>query len=257
MLGAIAGDVIGSVYERNPIKTTWFRLFHPLCRFTDDTVLTVALADSLLHGEPYVDLLKRYHRAYPRAGYGNTFNVWARSDRSEPYNSWGNGSAMRVSPVAFAFATLDEVLDQARGSAAVTHDHPEGIKGAQAVASAVFLARTGQSKEQIKNYVETAFDYDLSTPLDDIRPRYCFEVSCQNSVPQAIRSFLESDDFEHAVRLAISLGGDSDTLACMAGGIAQAFYGGVPEAISSRVYEILDEDLGDVTREFMRVHCGT
>jgi ADP-ribosylglycohydrolase len=250
MLGAIAGDIIGSVYEHRPLKTTHFRLFHPLCRFTDDTVLTVALADSLLHGAPYVDLLRRYYRAYPRAGYGGTFHQWAQSDDPRPYNSWGNGSAMRVSPAGFAFDTLDEVLEQAKRSAEVTHDHPEGIKGAQAVASAVFLARTGQGKERIKNYVELSFGYDLSTPLDEIRPRYGFEVSCQHSVPQAIRAFLESDDFEHAVRLAISLGGDSDTLACMAGGIAQAFYGGVPEEISQRVYEVLDDHLGGMTRKF-------
>lgn len=255
MLGAIAGDVIGSVYEARPIKTTRFRLFHPFCRFTDDTVLTVALADSLLHGAPYVDLLKRYYRAYPRAGYGGSFHQWAQSERSDPYNSWGNGSAMRVSPVGFAFDTLDEVLEQAKRSAEVTHNHPEGIKGAQAVASAVFLARTGQTKDAIWAYLETAFDYDLGTPLDEIRPRYSFEVSCQHSVPQAIRAFLESEDFETAVRLAISLGGDSDTLACMAGGIAQAFYGGVPQEIRRRVYEVLDEPLGDVTRKFDEAFC--
>ncbi len=164
---------------------------------------------------------------------------------------------MRVSPVGFAFATLDDVLlDQAKRSAEVTHDHPEGIKGAQAVASAVFLARTGQSKEQIKNYVEATFGYHLDTPLDEIRPRYEFQVSCQKSVPQAIRAFLESDDFEDAVRKAISLGGDSDTLACMAGGIAQAYFGGVPEAITSRVYELLDDKLANLTRKFAEsFHC--
>ena len=250
MLGAIAGDIIGSVYEALPIKTTDFPLFHPRCRFTDDTVLTVALADSLMHGAPYVGLLKQYYRAYPHAGYGGSFHQWAQSEDSSPYNSWGNGSAMRVSPVGFACATLDDVLSQAQRSAEVTHDHPEGIKGAQAVASAVFLARTGQSKEQIKNYVEGAFGYDLDTPLDEIRPTYEFQVSCQKSVPQAIRAFLESDNFEDAVRKAISLGGDSDTLACMAGGIAHAFFGGVPEAITSRVYEVLDDQLGNVTRKF-------
>ena len=250
MLGAIAGDIIGSIYEARPIKTTRFPLFHPLCRFTDDTVLTVALADSILHGTPYVDLLKQYYRAYPNAGYGGSFHHWAQSEDSRPYNSWGNGSAMRVSPVGFAFGTLEDVLDQAKRSAEVTHDHPEGIKGAQAVASAVFLARTGKTKEQIKSYVETTFDYHLDTPLDVIRPKYEFHVSCQKSVPQAIRAFLESDDYEDAVRKAISLGGDSDTLACMAGGIAQAFYGGVPEEISRRVNEILDDHLGDMTRKF-------
>jgi ADP-ribosylglycohydrolase len=251
MLGAIAGDVIGSIYEHRPIKTTRFPLFHPLCRFTDDTVLTVALADSILHDIPYVDLLKRYYRAYPGAGYGGSFHQWAQSERSDPYNSWGNGSAMRVSPVGLAFDTMEEVLDQAKRSAEVTHDHPEGIKGAQAVAAAVFLARTGNTKEQIKSYVETTFGYHLDTPLDVIRPKYQFHVSCQKSVPQAIRAFLESDAFEDAVRKAISLGGDSDTLACMAGGIAQAYYGGVPEAIARRVYEILDVHLGTVTRKFM------
>jgi ADP-ribosylglycohydrolase len=250
MLGAIAGDIIGSVYEARPIKTMKFPLFHPRSRFTDDTVLTVALADSLMHGTPFVGLLKQYYRAYPHAGYGGSFHKWAQSEDSRPYNSWGNGSAMRVSPVGFASSTLENVLSQAQQSAEVTHDHPEGIKGAQAVASAVFLARTGQSKEQIKNYVERAFGYDLDTTLDEIRPTYEFLVSCQKSVPQAIRAFLESDNFEDAVRKAISLGGDSDTLACMAGGIAQAFYGGVPEVITSRVYELLDNRLGDVTRRF-------
>ena len=254
MLGAIAGDIIGSVYEALPIKTTDFPLFHPFCRFTDDTVLTVALADSLLHGVPFVGLLKQYFRAYPHVGYGGSFYEWAQSEDSRPYNSWGNGSAMRVSPVGFAFATLDDVLSQAKRSAEVTHDHPEGIKGAQAVASAVFLARTGQSKEQIKSYVERTFGYNLDIPLDEIRPTYEFEVSCQKSVPQAIRAFLESDDFEDAVRKAISLGGDSDTIACMAGGIAQAFYGGVPVAITTRVYEILDDRLGNLTRKFTQAH---
>ena len=250
MLGAIAGDIIGSIYEARPIKTTQFRLFHPLCRFTDDTVLTVALADSILHGSPYVDLLKAYYRAYPNAGYGGSFHQWARSEDSRPYNSWGNGSAMRVSPVGFAFDSLEEVLDQARRSAEVTHDHPEGIKGAQAVASAVFLARTGRDKDFIQAYVEATFGYDLGTPLDQIRETYEFDVSCQGSVPQAIRAFLESSDFEDAIRRAISIGGDSDTIACMAGGIAQAFYGGVPEEIARRVYEILDDPLGDTTRKF-------
>lgn len=250
MLGAIAGDIIGSRFEHAAHKTTHFRLFHPSCRFTDDTVLTVALADSLLHGVPYVDLLKAYYRAYPDAGYGGSFQQWARSERSEPYNSWGNGSAMRVSPVGFAFDRLEEVLDQAKRSAEVTHDHPEGIRGAQAVASAIHLARIGSTKEQIKGYVEAAFGYDLSRSLDEIRPTYCFEVSCRHSVPQAIRSFLESDGYEHAVRLAVSLGGDSDTLACMAGGVAEAFYGGVPEEIRLRAFQRLDDHLADLTRKF-------
>jgi ADP-ribosylglycohydrolase len=254
MLGAIAGDIIGSIYEHRPIKTMRFPLFHPLCRFTDDTVLTVALADSILHDTVFVKLLKQYYRAYPRAGYGGSFHQWAQSERSDPYNSWGNGSAMRVSPVGFAFDTLDQVLLQAKKSAEVTHDHPEGIKGAQAIAAAVFLARTKQTKEQIRSFVETTFGYHLDRPLDEIRPRYEFQVSCQKSVPQAIRAFLESEDFEDAVRKAISLGGDSDTLASMAGGIAHAFYGSVPDAIGLRVFEILDDHLSGITREFMAAY---
>lgn len=252
MLGAIAGDIIGSIYERNNIKTTEFPLFQPSCRFTDDTVLTVALADSILNGTPYVDLLKRYYRAYPHAGYGGSFHKWAQSKGTEPYNSWGNGSAMRVSPVGLAYGTLETVLEEAKKSAEVTHNHPEGIKGAQAIASAVFLARTGQSHEQIKNYVEAEFGYHLDTPLDEIRKTYVFQISCQESVPQAIRAFLESTDFEDAVRRAISIGGDSDTIACMAGAIAEAREGGIPAPICRKVYEILDEPLCRTTREFIR-----
>src|SRR5262249_19804620 len=264
MLGAIAGDIIGSVYEGDPIKTPYFYpLFQEHCRPTDDTVLTVAVAKTILDGadadtvpdgQDYVDRLKEYFLTYPYAGYGGTFIRWARSASRKPYGSWGNGSAMRVSPVGFAFDSLEEVLEQARRSAEVTHDHPEGIKGAQAVASAIYLARTGNNKDQIKNYVETTFGYRLDEPLDEIRPRYEFHVSCQKSVPPAIRAFLESDDFEDAVRKAISLGGDSDTIACMAGGIAHAFYGGVPEEIGDRVYQLLDDQLGAVTREFMQTH---
>jgi ADP-ribosylglycohydrolase len=253
MLGAIAGDIIGSVYEARNIKTTQFPLFHPLCSFTDDTVLTVALADSILHGAPFVDLMKRYYRAYPNAGYGGGFHHWARSESSAPYYSWGNGSAMRVSPVGFAFGTIEEVLEQAKKSAEVTHDHPEGIKGAQAIASAILLARTGKGKEAIKTYVETTFNYHLDTPLHEIRATYEFHVSCQKSVPQAIRAFLESDSFEDAIRKAISIGGDSDTIACMAGGIAQAYYQGVPEVILRRVYEILDDSLAAIAREFTQM----
>lgn len=252
MLGAIAGDIIGSIYEHKNIKTTEFPLFHPDCRFTDDTVLTVALADSLLNGVFYVNKLKEYYRAYPDAGYGGTFQRWAQSDDMSPYNSWGNGSAMRVSPVGFAFDTLEDVLDRAKQSAEVTHNHPEGIKGAQATASAIFLARRGKSKEKIREYVESNFGYRLDEPIDVIRQSYEFDVSCQGSVPQAISAFLESHDFEDAVRKAISIGGDSDTIACIAGGIAQAFYSGVPTTIAERVFEILDEPLAAVTREFSR-----
>jgi ADP-ribosylglycohydrolase len=251
MFGAIAGDVIGSVYEWHNTKSTRFPLFGPGTRFTDDTVLTVAVADSILTDTPYVENLKQYYHLYPNAGYGGRFGMWARSRSSEPYNSWGNGSAMRVSPVGFAFDTVEEVLREAKASAEVTHNHPEGIKGAQATAAAVFLARTGSAKEEIRDYVRETFGYPLDTPLDVIRPGYVFDVSCQGSVPVAITAFLESEGWEDAVRKAISVGGDSDTLACITGGIAQAFYGGVPAEIGKRVLEqYLEEPLLSVILQF-------
>ena len=256
MLGAIAGDIIGSVYEWNNIKTTEFELLGPACTFTDDTVLTVALADSILSNQPYVQKLKAYARLYPYSGYGGSFRTWVRSSSLEPYNSFGNGSAMRVSPVAFVHDSLDAVLQAAQESAAVTHNHPEGIKGAQATAAAIFLARTGSSQLDIQQYVEGTFGYDLSKTLDEIRPTYTFNETCQKTVPQAIRAFLESTSFEHAIRLAVSLGGDSDTLACITGGIAQAFYKGVPPEIEKRVYQILDARLLDVVVKFRQTyHC--
>jgi ADP-ribosylglycohydrolase len=254
MLGAIAGDIIGSIYEFNNIKKTEFELFGPGCTFTDDTVLSVALADSLLNGEPYPQKLKAYARLYPYAGYGGSFRAWVRSSSLEPYNSFGNGSAMRVSPVGFAFNTLETVLQEAQRSAAVTHNHPEGIKGAQATAAAIFMARTGSSQAEIKAYVENTFGYDLSTSLDEIRPDYAFNETCQGSVPQAIRAFLESTSFEHAIRLAVSLGGDSDTIACITGGIAQAYYKGVPPEIEKRVYQVLDTRLLDIVVKFRQIH---
>jgi len=251
MIGAIAGDIIGSVYEWHNIKTKSFELFDPRCKFTDDTVLTVALADALLHSRDYSETMKDYYHRYPGAGYGGMFKMWAGSKDSEPYNSWGNGAAMRISPVGFAFDTLDEVLSNARDFTAVTHNHPEGIKGAQSVAAAIFLARTGSSREEIKAYVEGTFGYDLSPTCDEIRPDYEFNESCQDTVPQAFAAFLEATDFEDAMRNGISLGGDSDTLACITGGMAQAFFGPVPAKISKRVLELLDEDLRRVALEFV------
>jgi ADP-ribosylglycohydrolase len=255
MLGAIAGDIIGSVYEH---KKAWLSVrrpdFEPLfdarARFTDDTVLTVAVADSILHGSDLVDLLKEYARAYPGAGYGGTFEAWAQSENREPYHSWGNGSAMRVSPVGYAYAMLDEVLLRARWTAEVTHNHPEGVRGAQAVAAAVFLARTGSTKEEIRAFIERKFGYDVSASIEEIRPSYRFDVSCQGSVPQAIVAFLDSVDYESAVRLAVSLGGDCDTIACIAGGIAQAYYGGVPDGIRAQALALLDERLRDIVEKF-------
>jgi ADP-ribosylglycohydrolase len=250
MLGAIAGDIIGSVYEFDNVKTKDFSpLFHPRAVFTDDTVLTVALADSILSGRPYRDCLVAYYRRYPDAGYGERFRRWAERGPQAPYGSWGNGSAMRVSPVAYAYDELDAVLRAAADSAAVTHDHPEGVKGAQAIAAAVFLARRGEGKDAIARYIERTFGYDLSVPLDRIRPGYLFDVSCQGSVPPAVRAFLESSDWEDAVRNAVSLGGDSDTLACMAGAIAQAHYG-LPQAVEHEVRARLDPALLDVIDRF-------
>lgn len=254
MLGAIAGDVIGSVYEGKKhwmaARTADFQpLFAPKARFTDDTVLTVAVADWLLHGGDLAELLKDYYGRYPGAGYGGEFRRWAASDDAEPYGSWGNGSAMRVSPVAWAFDTLAEVLHAAKESARVTHNHAEGIKGAQATAAAVFLARSGVDKWELRDEVERRFHYDLSFTLDDIRPTYAFDASCKGTVPQAMVAFLESSDFESAVRLAISLGGDCDTLACIAGGVAGAYYG-VPGPIREQVLARLDEPLKEIVAKF-------
>ena len=250
MIGAIAGDIIGSVYEGYGIKTTEFELFSSESTFTDDTVLTVAVADCILNGKSYAATLKEYGREYPYAGYGGRFRMWLLSDSSQPYNSFGNGSAMRVSPVGFAFTSLDEVLREAEKSAAVTHNHPEGIKGAQAVAASIFLAREGESKGKIKKYVEGNVGYNLHQALDEIRPYYSFNETCQGSVPQSIIAFLESETYEDAIRKAISIGGDSDTIACIAGGIAQAYYKEIPDYIIKEVKEILDPDLLNIVDLF-------
>ena len=256
MLGAIAGDVIGSVHEKARTKTKDFPLFTEGSRFTDDTVLTVAVADGLLRGRDYVDTFHDYFHAYPDAGYGGTFWMWASSRRREPYQSWGNGSAMRVSPVAYTGATLDEVLAEAGRTAAVTHDHAEGIRGAQATAAAIYLARTGSTKEQIRRHIGERFDYFLDETVDELRPTYQFDVSCQRSVPQSIIAFLDSTGFEDAVRNAVSLGGDADTMACIAGAIAEAYYGGVPSEIAEAVSARLDDRLRGVVREFRERYCA-
>lgn len=250
MLGAIAGDIIGSVYEFNNIKTADFPLFGKRSRFTDDTVLTVALADSILYGVSYVDKIIEYYHIYPDCGYGGRFIKWAESGSREPYNSFGNGSAMRVSPVGWAYDTLQMVLNEAGRSAAVTHNHPEGVKGAQSVAAAVFLARKGSTRKEIKDFVTKRFNYDLSRTLDQIRPVYRFDETCQGSVPQAIIAFLESDDYEDAIRKAVSIGGDSDTIACITGGIAEAFYGPVPDAIAKQALSLLDDRLRNIVLRF-------
>jgi ADP-ribosylglycohydrolase len=256
MLGAIAGDIIGSRFEHHNLRSKDFPLFYPSCRFTDDTVHTLALAESLLTGRPFVELLKEYFFLYPNAGYGGRFRAWASSPDHTPYHSFGNGSAMRVSPVAWYFNDLGTVLIEARKSAEVTHNHPEGIKGAQAVATAIFLGRQQAEKAWIRSFIEKEFGYHLHRRLDDIRPTYRFDVSCQGSVPEAIIAFLEASDFEDAIRNAISLGGDSDTIACIAGSIAEAFYDGVPEGIERRIWGYLDDRLTSVGRQFRRVIAG-
>lgn len=256
MIGAIAGDVIGSAYEFNNTKTTDFELFTADSAFTDDTVMTVAVADCILNGKDYTTTFKEYGRKYPHAGYGGMFRRWLNSANSQPYNSYGNGSAMRVSPVGFAFASLEDVLTEAKRSAEVTHNHPEGIKGAQAVAAAIFLARQQEDKLKIKDYIEKTFGYNLHQSIEEIRPGYRFDETCQGSVPQAIVAFLESESFEDAVGKSVSLGGDSDTIACIAGGIAQAYYGQVPSGIVDAVRKRLDSELLAIIDRFNQKYIG-
>ncbi len=250
MFGAIAGDIIGSAYEHRPVNSTDFPLFMPHSRFTDDTVLTVATAHALLTGESYADAYHRFGNLYPRAGYGGTFRRWLRSADKQPYNSWGNGSAMRVSPVGLAAPSAEWALAEAERSAAVTHSHPEGIKGAQAAALAVYLAKTRVPQAQIREQVTAHTGYDLTRTVADIRDGYAFDVSCAGSVPEAIIAFLDAEDAEDAIRLAISLGGDADTQAAIAGGIAEAYWGGLPAEVVERVELTLDDVLLEVVREF-------
>lgn len=252
MIGAIAGDIIGSVYESSPIKTKDFPLFHPQCCFTDDSVLTVAIADAIISGNSYEQSVHEIGRQYPDAGYGGSFIEWLDSDYPEPYNSWGNGSAMRVSPIGFAFNSEDKVLSEAEKTAIISHNHPEGIKGAQATALAIFLARNGKSKEDIRKQIGQKFGYDLHRTVENIRPTYSFDISCQGTVPEAIISFLDSTSYEDALRNAISLGGDSDTLACITGGIAEAFYQDIPYDIQTKVRELLTPDLLGIAERFCK-----
>jgi ADP-ribosylglycohydrolase len=248
-IGAIAGDIIGSRFE-GKVKPSRkdFLLFNKKTCFTDDTVHTLALAESILTGKSYVDRLRYYYRRYPYAGYGSGFKAWAKSTEVlEAYNSWGNGSAMRVSPIAYAFNTVEEVMEEAKKSAEVTHNHEEGIKGAQAVAVSIFMARKKATKEDIKQKI-----VDMGYDLTDVKEG--FEISCQKTIPQAIMAFLDSTDFVDAIRRAIMFKGDSDTLACIAGSIAQPFYGSYLEAIPKEVlvgtFERLPNDLAEIAVEF-------
>ena len=260
MYGAILGDIIGSPYEFDRSgKTKDFPLFSPESRFTDDTVMTVAVADAFLSCPAYasdeeirqqlVCSMQRFGRLHPGIGYGAKFFAWLMSEDPQPYGSWGNGSAMRVSSAGWLFNDLDTVLNTARLSAEVSHDHPEAIKGAQATAAAVFLARTGSSKDEIKAYIESVFGYDLSRTCDEIRPGYRHDVSCRGTVPEAITAFLEGTGFEDVIRTAVSLGGDCDTLTCIAGSMAEAFYG-IPDELKQICRPYLSSDLADVLIAF-------
>ncbi|HSG28359.1 MAG TPA: ADP-ribosylglycohydrolase family protein [Candidatus Krumholzibacterium sp.] len=255
MLGAVVGDVIGSAYEWNNVKWTDFDLFTPLTTFTDDSVMTLATANSIMTGASYERSYRELGNTHIGRGYGGMFLEWLNDPSMEPYNSWGNGSAMRVSPIGLAFDDEKDVLREAQRSAEVTHGHPEGVKGAQATALAVFMARRGASKDDIRSEITGRFGYDLSRTVDDIRPDYYFNESCQGTVPEAIVAFLDSESFEDAVRLAVSLGGDSDTLACIAGAIAHAFYGEIPLPISVKVESLLSKDLKVIMEKFCRKYC--
>ena len=257
MLGAIVGDIVGSVYEFHNTKSMNFELFTPWSRFTDDSVMTLAVAKWLVEDETHtihylIYCMQELGNRYPNAGYGGNFRTWLREDNPQPYNSWGNGAGMRVSPVGLYAKTLDEALALAALTASVSHNHPEGVKGAQAIAACVFLCKEGKSKAEIKEYIEKTFDYNLNRSIAEIRPRYEFDVSCQGSVPEAIIAFLDGNSFEEVIRLAISLGGDSDTIGAMAGSIAACMYP-IPDEIVNRCNTILTEDLKEIKDKFIEL----
>lgn len=253
ILGAVCGDIIGSTRENNPIKTKDFELFPPYSTFTDDTIMTLAVAKWLCEDkdsqEVLVKNLQLFGSKYPYGGYGRNFHHWLGEENPKPYGSWANGSAMRVSPCAWVADTLEEAQGLAKKSAIVTHNHPEGIKGALATSDAIYLARVGATKEEIKSHIEIRYEYNLSRSLDEIRPIYKFDISCAGSVPESIISFLEAEDFEDAIRNAISLGGDSDTQAAIAGSIASAYWD-IPLYIVDESINRLDGFLLDVFLDF-------
>jgi ADP-ribosylglycohydrolase len=246
MIGGVIGDIIGSIYEYNNVKTTDFELFTEKSTFTDETIMCIAFADALLNAKPLVATIKGYGQRYtsPMGSYGTRFGNWLRSAKDDPYESTGNGSAARVVPVGFMYNTLEETLAVAKQTADITHNSKEGVAGAQAVAAAVFMARTGSSKAAIKKYIAEQFrDYNMDRTVEQIRPKYRWCELCKCTVPEAIIAFLDSENFEHAIRLAISLGGDSDTLACITGGIAEAFYKQIPENLITESVKRLTPDL--------------
>ena len=259
MIGAIFGDIVGSVYEFDNIKTKEFQLFTDKCKFTDDTVMTVAVADTLMQFEKITDLeafkkvliktMHRYGKRYPDAGYGGRFGWWLMTEETEPYGSYGNGSAMRISPVAWYASSLEEAIVLAKASAEITHNHPEGIKGAVVTAGAIYLARTGATMAEIKEFVSGY--YDMNFTLDEIRPSYYFNETCQHTVPQAMQAFFESTSFENTIRNGISIGGDSDTLCAICGAVAEAYYG-MTEQEKAVAMSYLDEPMREVVRMFGR-----
>ncbi len=252
MLGSIIGDVISSVYECSKTKEIDFLLFSEKTKFTDDTVLTIATAYAIIKKTNFGSTYKIFVNDYPDRGYGGKFRQWMKSASLEPYDSWSNGSAMRVGSIGFAFNSIEEVLAEAKRSVACTHNHPEGIKGAQAIALVIYLARMRYGKLDIKKMITHNFGYDLDRTIDEIRPDYAFNGSCQETVPEAIIAFLDSTDFESTIRLAISLGGDSDTLACIVGGIAEAYYNLIPMNISEPVVALLSDEFQQVIVDFYK-----
>lgn len=257
MLGALVGDIIGSTYEFYGTKRTDFELFEEGCRFTDDSVMTLAVAKWLVEDKKHtakelIKCMQELGRKHPGAGYGGLFYSWLYQNDPQPYNSWGNGAGMRVSPVGLYAKTLDETLALAALTASVSHNHPEGVKGAQAIATSVFLCKQGKTKQEIRDYVEKTFCYNLHRTIAEIRPRYGFDVSCQGSVPEAIIAFLEGNSFEEVIRLAISLGGDSDTIGCMAGAIAACMYP-IPNYIAERCNNLLTDDLREIKDQFLEM----
>ena len=260
MFGAILGDIIGEPYEfdRSP-KTKDFPLFCKEPRFTDDTVMTIAVCDGILKAgldadentmkTAMITSMQLWGHKYPNAGYGRKFYVWLASEDTKPYGSYGNGSAMRVSSVGWLFDSLERTREVARWSAEVTHNHPEGIKGAEAIASVIWMARNGKPKAEIKNYIEKEFSYDLSRTCDEIRPTYRHEESCQGTCPEAITAFLEGEDFEDVIRTAVSLGGDCDTLTDIAAGMGEAFFG-LPEQFREKAYALTTDPMHGVMKAF-------
>ena len=254
LLGAICGDIVGSTREWRRIKKLDFELLPNGSRFTDDTVMTCAVAEWLMNPQTSLAMtMQRWGLKYINAGYGHMFIQWLTNAEPKPYNSFGNGSAMRVSPVGWMADTVEETMELAKATAEVSHNHPEGIKGAQAVAAAIFLARTEHSKEEIKEFIEIEFpSYDLHRTLAEIRPKYRFDSSCQGSVPESIIAFLESTDYESAIRNAISLGGDADTMAAISGSIAAAFYKEIPDEIAIGCMDLLPDDILSIIDSFSK-----